>query len=86
VLDLLDALNRREGTTVVMVLHDLNLAARYADNLVMMRAGRVVVEGAPRKVLTAETVLDAFGLPCVVVDDPVTGDPMVVPAAGGRTR
>jgi iron complex transport system ATP-binding protein len=84
VLDLLDALNRREGTTVVMVLHDLNLAARYADNLVMMRAGRVVCEGAPREVLTAEAVLDAFGLPCVVVDDPVTGDPMVVPAAGGR--
>jgi iron complex transport system ATP-binding protein len=86
VLDLLDALNRREGTTVVMVLHDLNLAARYADHLVMMRAGRVVGEGAPRDVLTAEAVLDTFGLPCVVVDDPVTGDPLVVPAAGGRTR
>jgi iron complex transport system ATP-binding protein len=85
VLDLLDELNGREGTTVVMVLHDLNLAARYADHLVMMRAGRVVAEGAPRSVLTADAVRETFGLPCVVVDDPVTGDPMVVPL-GTRRR
>ena len=67
-----------------MVLHDLNLAARYADHLVVMREGRVVGEGAPREVLTAEAVQEAFGLACVVVPDPVTGDPLVVPSTGRR--
>jgi len=79
VLDLLTELNRHVGTTVVMVLHDLNLAARYADHLVMMRAGEVLAEGAPDAVLTAETVAEAFGLRARIVPDPVCGSPMVVP-------
>ncbi|GAB3652079.1 ABC transporter ATP-binding protein [Nocardioides korecus] len=84
VLDLLAALNRRRGTTVVMVLHDLNLAARYADHLVALRAGRVVAEGPPAAVLTEATVHEVLGLACRVVPDPVTGTPLVVPI--GRTR
>jgi iron complex transport system ATP-binding protein len=80
VLDLLARLNRERGTTVVMVLHDLNLAARYADHLVVMGEGRVLCEGDPRDVLTVETVRKAFGLESVVVPDPVTGGPLVVPA------
>ncbi len=79
VLDLLDGLNREHGTTVVMVLHDLNLAARYAQHLVVMCRGRVLVEGAPADVLTEEIVQEAFGLACRVVPDPVTGTPLVVP-------
>ncbi|GLI26010.1 iron-dicitrate ABC transporter ATP-binding protein [Agromyces rhizosphaerae] len=78
-LDLLTQLNRERGTTVVMVLHDLNLAARYADHLVVMGAGRVIAEGAPAGVLTAATVRDAFGLESRVIADPVAGSPMVVP-------
>ena len=84
VLDLLDGLNRDHGTTVVMVLHDLNLAARYAQHLVVMCRGRVLVEGAPAEVLTEDVVQEAFGLACRVVPDPVTGTPLVVP--GDRRR
>ncbi|MDO3394881.1 ABC transporter ATP-binding protein [Nocardioides sp. SOB44] len=85
VLDLLADLNQQRGTTVVMVLHDLNLAARYADHLVVMAAGRLVREGAPADVLDAECVREAFGLLARVVADPVTGCPMVVPE-GARER
>jgi iron complex transport system ATP-binding protein len=84
VLELLGELNRTGGTTVVMVLHDLNLAARYADHLVVMSAGRIVGEGSPVEVLTADAVRSAFGLECRIIADPVTGTPMVVPE--GRRR
>ncbi|GAB2475684.1 ABC transporter ATP-binding protein [Xylanimonas ulmi] len=83
-LDLLADLNAERGTTVVMVLHELNLAARYADHLVVMRGGRVVAQGEPGAVLTEGAVLDAFGLAARVVPDPVSGTPLVVPL--GRTR
>ncbi|MHA7286937.1 ABC transporter ATP-binding protein [Arthrobacter sp. MDT3-44] len=79
VLDLITDLNRRSGTTVVMVLHDLNLAARYADHLIAMRDGRIVAEGPPAAVVTQETVSGVFDLECRVVEDPVSGTPMVVP-------
>ncbi len=67
------------GRSVVAVLHDLGLAARYADHLVVMRAGRVVAAGAPARVVTADLVEDVFGLPCRVIADPETGTPLVVP-------
>lgn len=79
VLDLCRRLNRERGRTVVAVLHDLNQAARYADHLVAMKAGRIVAQGAPSEVVTAELVREVFGLESVVVPDPVTGDPLVVP-------
>ena len=78
-LDLLTTLNRERATTVVMVLHELNLAARYADHLVVMSGGRIVAEGAPTEVLTADTVRSAFGLEARIIADPVSGGPMVVP-------
>ncbi|NEC13091.1 ABC transporter ATP-binding protein [Streptomyces sp. SID8014] len=81
VLDLVRRLNREQGRTVVLVLHDLNQAARYADHLVALREGRVVAEGTPADVVTAGLVRDIFGLECVVVPDPVTGSPLVVPGA-----
>ena len=76
-LDLLRDLNG-QGKTVIAVLHDLNQAARYADNLVLMKEGRVVATGAPSDLLTAERVGDVFGIDAVVAPDPVTGTPMVV--------
>jgi iron complex transport system ATP-binding protein len=88
VLDLLAELNRARGTTVVMVLHDLALAARYADHLVVMAGGRVHREGAPHDVLDADCVAEAFGLEAQVVPDPVVGTPLVLPAGhhGRRTE
>jgi iron complex transport system ATP-binding protein len=81
VLDLVRQLNREQGRTVVVVLHDLNQAARYADHLVAMKAGVIVAEGPPGEVVTADLVREVFGLDSVVVPDPVTGSPLVVPGA-----
>ncbi|MDQ1014596.1 ABC transporter ATP-binding protein [Streptomyces afghaniensis] len=83
VLDLVDDLHE-SGCTVVMVLHDLNLAARYSDNLVVMRAGAILAQGHPRDVLTAELLHEAFGLHAKVIDDPVGDRPLIVPI--GRTH
>lgn len=79
VLDLLTERNREHRTTVVMVLHELNLAARYADHLVVMRDGRIIAEGPPSTVLSEATVEAAFALRSRVVDDPVAGSPLIVP-------
>lgn len=84
VLDLLVDLNREHGTTVVAVLHDLNLACRYADRLIALRNGRVVAEGAPSDIVTEELVTEVFGMRCSVVADPVSRTPMIVPI--GRHR
>ena len=78
-LDLLADLNERRGTTIVMVLHDLNLSARYADHLVALHTGRIVAEGTPREVVTEEIVRTVFGLDNRVIDDPVSHTPLVVP-------
>ncbi|WP_063729738.1 ABC transporter ATP-binding protein [Streptomyces sp. RTd22] len=81
VLDLVRQLNHERGRTVVAVLHDLNQAARYADHLIAMKEGRIVARGRPSEVVTAELVHEVFGLESVVVPDPVTGSPLVVPGA-----
>lgn len=79
ILDLVRGLNQREGRTVVAVLHDLNQACRYADHLVCLREGRILAQGAPGEIVDADLVRQVFGLDCVVLPDPVTGSPMVVP-------
>lgn len=79
VLDLVHDLKHHHDKTVVMVLHDLNLAARYSDHIVVMSDGAVIAQGTPREILTAELLERAFGLKSMVVDDPVSGGPMVVP-------
>ncbi|MFI1678618.1 ABC transporter ATP-binding protein [Streptomyces sp. NPDC020607] len=83
VLDLVDDLHE-SGRTVVMVLHDLNLATRYSDNLVVMKDGAILAQGHPRDVITAELLQEAFGLRARVVDDPVGDRPLIVPI--GRTH
>ncbi len=79
ILDLLLELNRLHGVTIVLVLHELNLAARYSDHLIAMKGGRIVTQGTPDEVVTAEIVEEVFSLRCDVVTDPHTGTPMVIP-------
>ena len=63
----------------MVVLHDLNLACRYADHLVAMKDGGIVAEGPPSDVVTAALVGEVFGFSCEVVADPISGTPMVIP-------
>lgn len=86
VLDLLADLNRDRGTTIVMVLHDLNLAARYADVLVAVCAGRVHAAGTPGEVITPDLVREVFGLDSQVIPDPVSGAPLVLPIGRHHTH
>ncbi|HWJ78821.1 MAG TPA: ABC transporter ATP-binding protein [Niallia sp.] len=79
ILDLLTDLNRKYGTTIVMVLHDINLTARYADYIFALEKGRLVAEGKPSDIITSQLVKDIFGLDCTVIVDPVSGTPLVVP-------
>ncbi|MCP3799940.1 ABC transporter ATP-binding protein [Allokutzneria sp. A3M-2-11 16] len=85
VLDLVQQLHDQAGRTVIMVLHDLNLAARYSDRLIAMRDGKIVAQGAPQDVLTEQLLSDVFDLDARVVPDPVAGTPLVVPI-GSRHR
>ncbi|BAZ54112.1 ferrichrome ABC transporter, ATP-binding protein [Nostoc sp. NIES-4103] len=79
VLDLLYDLNQTQERTIVIVLHDLNQACRYADYLVVIKEGRIFTAGEPQQVMTEEMVQQVFGLECRVVADPVVGTPMCVP-------
>ncbi|OLF19038.1 ABC transporter ATP-binding protein [Actinophytocola xanthii] len=79
VLDLVVDLNRREDRTVVMVLHDLNQACRYADHMIAMKAGRIVTQGAPAEVISPEVVSEVFDVRCQIASDPVSGTPLVIP-------
>ena len=80
VLGLLRKLNRSERRTLVLVLHDLNLACRYADHMIAMRDGKIIAEGAPNEVITAGVMAAVFGLECTVITDPAAGTPLVIPA------
>ena len=79
ILELVDSLRQELGRTVVMVLHDLNLAVRYSDYLVIMKEGQVIASGAPAEIITTELLQDAFDLRARVIEDPETGDPLIVP-------
>jgi iron complex transport system ATP-binding protein len=83
VLELLHSLNET-GRTIVMVLHDLNQACRYAHNLVAMREGKILAQGDPRRVMTEQMVAEVFGVHAHIVADPITGTPMCIPL--GRPR
>ena len=79
VLKLVGTLRDRLGRTVVMVLHDLNLAVRHSDHLVVMHEGAIAATGSPGQVLTEGLLADVFGLDALIVEDPVAGGPLIVP-------
>jgi iron complex transport system ATP-binding protein len=89
-LDMIWKLNRVEGRTVVMVLHDLNMAARYADHLIAMRDGEIIVEGHPSDVITHAMLRDVFSIEATIEQDKRTGRPLVLPrtwlSAPGESR
>ncbi|PJE55071.1 iron-dicitrate transporter ATP-binding subunit [Marinomonas sp. BSi20584] len=78
-MDLFQDLNRLQGHTMVAVLHDLNHACRYADNLIAMKAGKIIASGAPKDIVTEALIEDVFGLPCMILEDPVSGTPLIIP-------
>jgi len=77
VLDLLTDLNRRRGTTIVM--HDLNLACRYADHLIALSEGRITRQGTPHEVVTVQTLQEVFAMNATVIEDPVSHTPTIIP-------
>jgi iron complex transport system ATP-binding protein len=79
ILNLLVELNRSKGRTIVLVLHDLNQACRYAHHLVAMAEGQIIAEGPPAEVVTPSLVKKVFDLDCCIIPDPVTGTPLVIP-------
>lgn len=81
-LELFETLRSQLRRTIVVVLHDLNQAARYASHLIVMKAGTVVASGEPAQILTAELVEDVYGLPCIIRPDPETGTPLIIPRRG----
>lgn len=84
ILDLLFELNEKEGRTIVMVLHDLNLACRYAHNIVAIRDQKVYAQGRPEEVVSCRLVQDVFDMQCQVTVDPLFGTPMCIPYGRGR--
>jgi ABC-type cobalamin/Fe3+-siderophores transport system ATPase subunit len=78
-MDLFQDLNRLQGHTIVAVLHDLNHACRYADNLIAMKSGQVVATGTPNDIVTETLIETVFGLPCIILEDPISGTPLVIP-------
>lgn len=84
ILDLLFELNEREQRTIVMVLHDLNLAARYAHHMVAIRNKKIYSQGKPEDILTSEMVRDVFEMECEIAADPLFGTPLCIPHGRGR--
>lgn len=80
ILNLVRRLNRKQGRTIVVVLHDLNLACRYADHIVALRDGKIIEQGKPVDIITPDVIRRVFNLECEVITDHLSGTPMVVPS------
>lgn len=79
ILDTLRSLNESRGTTIAMVLHDINLSSRYADYMFALRQGRLICEGTPAEVITQATMAEVFDIECDILPDPASGAPYVIP-------
>lgn len=78
-MELMRDLNRQHGRTLVVVLHELNHACRYASHLIAMRDGQIVAQGKPQEIVTAQLIEQVYDLKSVIISDPVAGTPMVIP-------
>lgn len=79
ILDTLSELNKKRKITIVMVLHDINLSARYADYIFAMKDGQLICEGIPAEVITEENIRAIYNLDSIVINDPFSDTPMAVP-------
>lgn len=79
ILDCIERLNRVKKTTVVAILHDINLSIRYADHIFAMKGGKLITEGSPRDIITPDLMREIYGLDCSIITDPETLDPYVIP-------
>ena len=86
ILDLLADLNKKRGTTIVMVLHDINLSARYADYIFAVQKGKVIAEGVPKDVIHEGLIKTVFNLDCSVINDPVSDTPLIIPKGRHHVR
>ncbi|GGD90986.1 ABC transporter ATP-binding protein [Paenibacillus nasutitermitis] len=84
ILDLLFDLNERENRTIVMVLHDINLACRYAHHIVAVKEGKIHAQGEPEKIVNEQLIRDVFDMECQVTADPIFGTPLCIPYGKGR--
>jgi iron complex transport system ATP-binding protein len=84
ILDLLFDLNEQENRTIVMVLHDINLACRYAHHIVAVKEGRICAQGAPETIMNEKLIRDVFEMECQVTADPIFGTPLCIPHGKGR--
>lgn len=79
ILDLLYEINRKKQTTIVMVLHDINLSARYADYVFAMADGKLVAQGDPKQIINEDLMKQVYGLECKVIQDPISKSPLIIP-------
>jgi iron complex transport system ATP-binding protein len=79
VLELLRHLNQEEGKTIAIVLHDINMAAEYADRLFALKDGKLIAQGPPKEILNAELIRTVFGIDAHILDHPTTGQPLCIP-------
>jgi len=78
IFNLLKRLNAENGLTVVSISHDLNLAADYCKELILLKDGQIYTAGPPRKVLTSQTIKDVYRADCLIETNPITGAPLVI--------
>lgn len=79
ILDLLKDLNQKKKTTIIMVLHDINLSSKYADYIFAMKNGNLIKEGTPNEIVTPEIIQEIYGIQSVVINDPISNSPMIIP-------
>ncbi|WP_339318356.1 ABC transporter ATP-binding protein [Paenibacillus sp. FSL R10-2734] len=84
ILDLLFDLNEQENRTIVMVLHDINLACRYAHHIVAVKEGQIYAQGEPENIVNEQLIRDVFDMECQITPDPLFGTPLCIPFGKGR--
>lgn len=86
IMNLLQQLNEEEGLTIIMIVHDLNLASEYCNHLLLMKKGKALCQGKPEEVLTYQHIENAYNTVVVVENNPVSGKPVIFPVSERRLR